>query len=152
VKGKTLRKAYGKEFKRDDQLKAWATKQAPPKRTKTSSIRSGKRVESGEANVKQEAYKSVDIFTKYLWYHDKNKHNMNDNAHQFSNVMKQMMNSIKNRTKKDKLHFNGAIRAKERAQGISYPTRVLDVCTSSVYCTSYVVLFGFEDRVAHGVS
>jgi len=117
VDGKTLRTAYGAEFRRDEQVRSWALKQAPPKRTKTSSIASGKRVEAGEADIKVEAYRAVDIFTRYLWYHDKNRHVLYDSAHQYANVLKQMMNGIKNRTKKDKLHFNNAIRNFELKQG-----------------------------------
>jgi hypothetical protein len=74
-------------------------------------------VEQGQALEKDEAYKSVDIFTRYLWYHRKNAHVLYDNAHQFANVLKQMINSIKNRNKKDKLQFNPEIRKRERSDG-----------------------------------
>jgi hypothetical protein len=118
VAGKDLRRAYATEFRHTKQLQEWASKKAPPPpRTKQSSIASGKRVETGASNPKEEAYRAVDIFTQLLWYHDKNKHVLYDNAHQFANVLKQMMNLIKNRTKKDKLHFNANIRKAELAQG-----------------------------------
>jgi hypothetical protein len=113
-----LRRAYAAEFKGDKTLKAWSKMLTPPpKRTKISSIASGRRVESGESTATSEAYKAVDIFTELLWYHDKNKHVIYDNAHQFANVLKQMMNSIKNRTKKDKLQFNTVIRQRELDNG-----------------------------------
>jgi hypothetical protein len=127
--GVILRRAYEKEFGQDDTLKEWARLVAPRKRTKKSSVAAGMRVESGGGNIDMEAYRAVDIFTRLLWYHDKNKHVLYDNAHQFANVLKQMMNSIKNRTKKDKLHFNNKIRAVELKLGGS---------PSPMYDTAYV--------------
>ena len=121
VEGTKLRAAYAKEFKGDATLRAWATKNAPPLRTKLSSIASGKRVESGASTEKEEAYKSVDLFTRLLWYHDKNNHVLYDNAHQFANVLKQMLNFMKNRTKKDKLLFTQTMRKRELASGHTHP-------------------------------
>jgi hypothetical protein len=112
-----LRDRYAEEFKFDPLLKEWATKGPPRTRTKASSIASGKRVERGQAAEKDEAYKAVDIFTSHLWYHDKNNHVLYDNAHQFANVLKQLLNVIKNRNKKDKLAFNPEIRKTERNSG-----------------------------------
>jgi hypothetical protein len=117
VEGTALRKAYAKEFKASPTLKDWAKKKAPSMRTKASSIASGKRVEKRQSKPTDEAYKAVDVFTRLLWYHDKNKHVIYDNAHQFANVLKQMMNSIKDTTKKDKLQFNTLIRQAEAADG-----------------------------------
>ena len=95
-------------------------------------------MESGESDSKAEAYRSVDIFTRLLWYHDKNKHVLYDNAHQFANVLKQMMNLIKNRTKKDKLHFNENIRKFELAQG-THTHKHTHIRLSVIVRTTYVV-------------
>jgi hypothetical protein len=135
--GKDLRSAYAKEFRHDKQLYGWAFKQPPPPRTKASSIASGRRVETGASDVKEEAYRAVDIFTRLLWYHDKNKHVLYDNAHQFANVLKQMMNLIKNRTKQDKLHFTANMRKFELSQG-----------TQPI---PHVVRFRVTVRATHGV-
>jgi hypothetical protein len=78
---------------------------------------SGRRVQRGQAPEKDEAYKAVDIFSQYLWYHDKNSHVLYDNAHQFANIIKQMLLAVKNRNKSDKLHFNKPMRKRERDQG-----------------------------------
>jgi hypothetical protein len=115
--GKALRAAYAKAFPASKHLQDWAKKPKPAARTKESSIRSGNRVLSGASTKPYEAYYRVDIFTELLWYHNKNKHVLYDNAHQFANVLKQMMNTIKNRTKKDKLQFNANIRRVELKQG-----------------------------------
>ena len=117
MEAKDTRNAYAHEFREDPTLRAWASLPPPPKRTKRSSIASGKRVESGQSKIKQEAYRAVDIFTKYLWYHDKNRHVLYDNAHQFANVLKQMMNFINNRNKGNQLNFTPKIRKQELAQG-----------------------------------
>jgi ornithine carbamoyltransferase len=117
VQGMALRAAYAKAFPQDKHLQAWAKKTKPAARTKESSVRSGERVVSGASTKPYEAYYRVDIFTELLWYHNKNKHVLYDNAHQFANVLKQMMNTIKNRTKKDKLQFNANIRKVERKNG-----------------------------------
>ena len=117
VEGMELREAFKKEFSADATLQDWAKKHAPPKRTKISSLKAGRRVASGQSMMENEAYRDEDIFSLLLWYHDKNKHVLYDNAHQFANVLKQMMNAIKNRTKKDKLNFSQNIRAKELAEG-----------------------------------
>jgi hypothetical protein len=116
---RVLRGAYSRAFPHDDLLEEWSKKLAPAARTKARSIASGERVASGAREPKEEAYKDVDIFTKYLWYHDKNRHVLYDNAHQFANVLKQMLNAIKNRTKKDKLNFNNNIRATELRRGMT---------------------------------
>jgi hypothetical protein len=117
VDGQALRAAYAREFAGDELLTKWSEQRAPAMRTKASSIASGQRTAAKESLEKNEAYKAVDIFTRKLWYHNKNKHVLYDNAHQFANVLKQMMNAIKNRTKKDKLLFSNAIRERELGFG-----------------------------------
>jgi hypothetical protein len=77
-------------------------------------------VERGQAEPTDEAYKAVDIFTRDLWYHEKNAHVLYDNAHMFANVIKQMLGSVKNRNKKDKLKFNPDMRKRERTTGTTY--------------------------------
>jgi hypothetical protein len=92
---------------------------------------------SGASTKAYEVYYRVDIFTDLLWYHDKNKHVLYDSAHQFANV-KQMLNTIKNRTKKDKLQFNTTIREVERKNGNCIHTHrmpyVVIVCFISTVC------------------
>jgi hypothetical protein len=117
VDGRKLRAAYQQEFRKLDLVSGWAAKQAPPKRTKKSSIASGRRVESGEALMRDEAYRAVDVFTLLLWYHKKNEHAFYDNAHQFANIIKQLMKGIKNRNASDKLDFCPEIRKGELQQG-----------------------------------
>ena len=117
VAGQALRTAYAREFSADELLTKWSKQRAPTMRTKACSIASGERTAAKESLGKNEAYKAVDIFTQKLWYHNKNKHVLYDNAHQFANVLKQMMNVIKDRTKKDKLQFNTHIRDGELALG-----------------------------------
>ena len=87
----TLRGLYRKEFHANEEWAQLAHLECPAKRTKESAIASGNRVQQGAAKKKDEAYHDVDIFTVALWYHDKVKDNMYDNAHQFANAIKQLL-------------------------------------------------------------
>jgi hypothetical protein len=97
-------------------------------------------VERGQAEATDEAYRAVDIFTRRLWYHQKNAHVLYDNAHMFANVMKQMLGSVKNRNKKDKLKFNPEMRKRERSTGTDVQRTIVRVRLLHLYRTrtSYV--------------
>jgi hypothetical protein len=85
----------------------------PRKRTKKQAVDAGNRVLTAKSAEKEEAYKDVDIYTTSLWYHDKIAHTMYDLAHQFGNVIKQMLNYIRNTNKKGKVKFSPEVRTYE---------------------------------------
>ena len=94
-----LRGTYDEVFAADSHLQHLAYEQRPAKRSKAESIDTGNRVQQGELKADSAAYTDVDYHTISLWYHDKNKHTIYDLAHEFSNVLKQMMSFIKNKKK-----------------------------------------------------
>jgi hypothetical protein len=108
-----IRAAYAEEFKRVPEMVAYAEQKAPKARKKADAIASGNRFQRGESNKKSSAYYDVDWFTQMLNYHNKISHTIYDLAHEFSNVIKQMLNLIMNKTKKDKLSFTPARRKYE---------------------------------------
>ena len=116
-----LRKAYAKEFAAEKRMAEWAGEGPPPKRTKQSAIASGNRVLSGQSKKKEEAFYDVDIFTQSLWYHDKIKHTLYDNAHEFTNVIKQTFNFMMDKNKKNKKWFTTARRAFENNSMKRFP-------------------------------
>ena len=74
---------------------------------------SGNRVANGETAEKDEAFKDVDVYTMMLCYHDKIRHTYYDLAHQFANVIKHMLNYMKNKTTSNSVLFNPAKREHE---------------------------------------
>ena len=91
-----LRAEYAKEFEAYPELASLASLPPPDRRTKASAIASGNRVRTGQTNIKDEAFRDVDLFTTSLWYHDKILHTLYDNAHQFANVIKHILIFIHN--------------------------------------------------------
>ena len=89
---------------------------APARRTKTEAITAGNAVVNGEVGPDDSPYTDVDIYTTLLWYHDKIKHTMYDNAHQFSNAIKQSLIFMGNHAGK-KLKFNQTHREYEQGLG-----------------------------------
>ena len=108
-----LRKQYEEEFAQADDVGLFSSMERPAKRTKTSAIDSGNRAARHESKEVDEAYKDVDIYTTSLWYHDKIKHTLYDLAHQFANVIKQLLKYMKNKKKADKTVFPPQARAYE---------------------------------------
>jgi hypothetical protein len=86
------RKLYKKEFARvtTKQLHIGdlAGKKRPRARTHASSIESGRRVQAREAKETDEAFKGVDVYSKLLPYHDKQRHTIYDLAHNGANTVK----------------------------------------------------------------
>jgi hypothetical protein len=114
---KDLIKTYKKEFKHTYEVGVptnEAGEAGPPrKRTKKEAVKAGNRVLSGESAEKKEAYRDVDIYTTDLWYHDKIEHTMYDLAHQFGNIIKHMLNYIRNTNKKGTVKFSPEVRTYE---------------------------------------
>jgi hypothetical protein len=95
-----LRGEYKSEFVNADGVSPSACEPPPAKRTKTSAVASGNRVQRGESTAKEEAFKDVDLYTTSLWYHDKIGHTLYDLAHQFANVIKHVLKYQKNKKKR----------------------------------------------------
>jgi hypothetical protein len=99
------RKRYKREFAACAEVAELYNKLPPALRTKAGSIRAGQQVENKTVKPLKSPYKGVDVFTKTLPYHDKNAHTIYDQAHQFSNVIKQSFTYVKNKKSKTKLTF-----------------------------------------------
>ncbi len=84
----------------------------PRKRTKKEAVNAGNRVLSGKSVKKEEAYRD-DVYTTDLWYHDEILYTMYDLAHQFGNIIKHMLNYIRNKNKKGQVKFSPEVRTYE---------------------------------------
>lgn len=112
-----VRELFQEEFGHVQGMDELSRKGRPQKRTREGAIRAGKLVESGQRSASDEAYKGVDVYTLLLDYHDKVQHTLYDLAHNFCNVIKQALNTIKNTGKDGKSLFNRAMRKYENDMG-----------------------------------
>jgi hypothetical protein len=88
-------------------LCALASKTAPGRLTREEALDWGRKVQREEVAGNISPYVDVDVFSRFLPYHDKIRHVKYDLAHEIANIIKQVFSFIGNRK-------SGGINAKRR--------------------------------------
>ncbi len=124
--GKALRRAYEHEFKSVPIMQTYHKDRWPASRSHDEALEEGEKEEErigdrlyAKATLSKArqhlAFHGVDAFTRTLTYWDKIRNVVYDPAHEHSNMIKHIVNMIKDKSKKNKVIFNAKARMREAA-------------------------------------